>query len=62
MFRSLPLILLAAISAGCIHVDPIEIHATVDVNVKVDREVAGLLTDIYGDAKPAPKTSTPSEK
>ena len=38
---------------GCIHVklDPVQVHATVDVNVKVDREVSGLLTDIYGDSE-----------
>jgi hypothetical protein len=38
---------------GCIHVkvDPVEVRATVDVNVKVDREVSNLLTDIYGDSK-----------
>lgn len=33
--------------AGCIHVsmDPIKVHAVVDVNVKVDR----ALTDFFGD-------------
>ena len=62
MLRILPPACLAALFAGCIHVDPIEIHATVDVNVKVDREVAGLLTDIYGDTKPAAKPSTPASK
>ncbi len=38
--------------AGCIHVklDPVEVHATVDVNVKVDQAVNNLLTDIYGDS------------
>ncbi|MEO7412818.1 MAG: hypothetical protein ABIZ81_05630 [Opitutaceae bacterium] len=38
---------------GCIRVkvDPVEVHATLDVNVKVDREVSDLLTDVYGDSK-----------
>lgn len=33
--------------AGCIHVkvDPVEVHATVDVNVKVDK----ALDDFFGD-------------
>ena len=37
---------------GCLHVklDPIEVHATLDVNVKVEREAANLLGDIYGDS------------
>ena len=35
------------VMGGCIHVkmDPIEVHATVDVNVKVDR----ALDDFFGD-------------
>lgn len=38
--------------SGCIHVkmDPIQVNAVVDVNVRVDREIAGLLGDIYGDS------------
>ncbi len=38
--------------SGCLHVkmDPIQVNAVVDVNVRVDREVAGLLGDIYGDS------------
>lgn len=34
-------------STGCVHVtlDPIKVHAVVDVNVKVDR----ALTDFFGD-------------
>lgn len=33
--------------AGCIHVkvDPVEVHATLDVNVKVDK----ALDDFFGD-------------
>ena len=55
-FRPLPFLPAAALMlAGCatVKVEPIEvkpIHITVDVNVKVDREVAGLLSDIYSDS------------
>jgi len=51
--RCLPLLVASAIlSGGCLHVklDPIEVHATLDVNVKVEREAANLLGDIYGDS------------
>jgi hypothetical protein len=44
-----------------VKVDPVEVRATVDVNVKVDREVAGLLTDIYGDSSTI-KVPTPSTR
>lgn len=39
-------------SSGCLHVkmDPIRVNAVVDVNVKVDREVENLLSDIYGNS------------
>lgn len=30
--------------------DPIQVHATVDVNVKMEKAVADLLGDIYGDS------------
>ena len=49
--------------SGCLHVkmDPIEVKAVVDVNVRVEREVADLLSDIYGDSKtvnvPTPSTT-----
>jgi hypothetical protein len=38
--------------AGCIHVsmDPIEVHAVVDVNVRMEQAVADVLADIYGDS------------
>lgn len=41
------LIFLPLVFAGCIHVkmDPIQVHAVVDVNVKVDQ----ALTDFFGD-------------
>jgi hypothetical protein len=43
---------LAVLGGGCLHVkmDPIQVNAVVDVNVKVEREVAGLLSDIYGNS------------
>lgn len=38
--------------AGCIHVsvEPIKVHAVVDVNVKMEKAVTDLLSDIYGDS------------
>jgi hypothetical protein len=47
MRPSVLLILMLPVLGGCIHVkmDPIEVHATVDVNVKVDR----ALDDFFGD-------------
>lgn len=40
------------LSAGCIHVkmDPIKVHAVVDVNVRMEQAVTDLLSDIYGDS------------
>jgi hypothetical protein len=51
--RFLLLCLVAAgLSGGCLHVsmDPIQVNAVVDVNVKVEREVANLMSDIYGNS------------
>jgi hypothetical protein len=47
MLRRLPLPVIALILGGCIHVkmDPIQVHATIDVNVKVDK----ALDDFFGD-------------
>ena len=47
MLRCLLLLGFTAILSGCINVklEPIEVHAVLDVNVKVDRE----LTDFFGD-------------
>ncbi len=47
MLRRLPPLLFAALVGGCIHVsmDPIQVHAVVDVNVKVDK----ALDDFFGD-------------
>jgi len=40
--------LLLPVLAGCIHVkmDPIQVHATVDVNVKVDRALDDFFADL----------------
>jgi hypothetical protein len=47
MPRRLPLLATALLLGGCIHVsmDPIQVHATLDVNVKVDK----ALDDFFGD-------------
>lgn len=46
MLRLLPVLLLVGFSSGgCIHVDPIDVHVTVDVNVKIDK----ALDDFFGD-------------
>lgn len=52
---SLPPIFLS----GCIHVkmDPIQVHAVVDVNVKMEQAVTDLISDIYGDSQTV-KTET----
>lgn len=49
--------LLLPILGGCIHVkmDPIEVHATLDVNVKVDR----ALDDFFGDLDKKSTTIAP---
>lgn len=59
MLRRFFPVLLLPILGGCIHVklDPIEVHATVDVNVKVDR----ALNDFFGDLDKRSSTLT-SEK
>lgn len=58
------LLLLAALSplTGCIHVkmDPIEVRAVVDVNVKVDRELDSFFGDL--DKKSAAIESETSNK
>lgn len=47
MLRRLLPLSCALLLAGCIHVkvDPVEVHATLDVNVKVDK----ALDDFFGD-------------
>jgi len=60
MPRLLPVLLFAGIaSSGCIHVDPIQVHVTVDVNVKIDK----ALDDFFGDLdKKSATLATPSAK
>lgn len=55
----LPLLVLPLLG-GCIHVkmDPIQVHATVDVNVKVDR----ALDDFFGDLDQKSATITHETK
>lgn len=47
MRRAILPLWLTVLLTGCIHVsmDPIEVHATLDVNVKVDK----ALDDFFGD-------------
>jgi hypothetical protein len=61
MLRRLLLFSTGLLLGGCIHVsmDPIEVHATVDVNVKVDR----ALDDFFGDLdKKSSTLSSPTAK
>ncbi len=53
MLRALTLLTLPIGLTGCIHVsmDPIQVHAVVDVNVKMEQAVTDLISDIYGDSK-----------
>lgn len=48
--------------AGCIHVsmDPIEVHAVVDVNVKMEKAVTDVLSDIYGDSETVNTNALPA--
>ncbi|MBS0631718.1 MAG: hypothetical protein JSS11_07365 [Verrucomicrobia bacterium] len=59
MKRLLILPVLAVLLTGCIHVtmDPIQVHAVVDVNVKVDR----ALDDFFGDLDKKSATINPTE-
>lgn len=53
MVRLTPLLLAPLFFSGCIHVsmEPIQVHAVVDVNVKMEQAVTDLISDIYGDSK-----------
>lgn len=59
MKRLLLVPVLAVLLTGCIHVtmDPIQVHAVVDVNVKVDR----ALDDFFGDLDKKSATINPTE-
>lgn len=55
--RRLPVLIVLALlpsMSGCLHVkmDPIQVHATVDVNVRVER----ALDDFFGDLDRQSKT------
>lgn len=58
MLRCLPLLVCTGLFSGCIHVklDPVHVHATVDVNVKVDR----ALDDFFGDIDQKSTTIAPA--
>jgi hypothetical protein len=60
MLRRLSLLLPVLLLAGCIHVkmDPIQVHAIVDVNVKVDK----ALDDFFGDLDKKSTTITADTK
>lgn len=60
MPHRLCLLLPAVFLAGCIHVkmDPIQVHAVVDVNVKVDK----ALDDFFGDLDKKSTTINPETK
>ncbi|MCR6657572.1 MAG: hypothetical protein NVV63_17555 [Opitutus sp.] len=47
MLRVFPLLLALVLTSGCLHItmDPVQVHAIVDVNVKVDK----ALDDFFGD-------------
>lgn len=51
---------IAFLLASCIHVkmDPIEVHATVDVNVKLER----ALDDLFGDLDKKDASMKPASK
>lgn len=57
MHRTAFLLGCVVLLGGCIHVklDPIKVHATVDVNVKVDK----ALDDFFGDLDKQSKTINP---
>lgn len=62
MSRLLPLCVLPFGLAGCIHVsmDPIEVHAVVDLNVRMEKAVTDVLADIYGDSATVNAGALPS--
>jgi hypothetical protein len=58
MRLALPTLLLAAFLAGCLHVkmDPIEVNANVNVNVRLDK----ALNDFFGDLDKQSSTLAPN--
>lgn len=65
MSRVLLLLGCTGLLSGCIHVklDPVKVHATVDVNVKVDRALDDFFADIDRRSttiQPSPAPAAPS--
>lgn len=60
MRRVFPALLVATLLLGCVHVklDPIEVNANVNVNVRVDK----ALNDFFGDLDKQSSTLAPSSK
>lgn len=58
------LIPLAALTlGGCLHVkmDPVQVNVVADVNLRVDKEVASLLSDIYGNSSTVKVPNSPAK-
>lgn len=57
------LALVATALGGCLHVkmDPVQVNVVADVNLKVDREVASLLSDIYGNSSTIKVPNSPAK-
>lgn len=60
MYRAFSVLLVAAGLFGCVHVkmDPVEVNANVNVNVKIDR----ALNDFFGDLDKHSTTVTSAAK
>ena len=60
MPRTLLLLFITACAGGCVHVklDPIEVNANVNVNVRLDK----ALNDFFGDLDKQSSTLEPSSK
>jgi len=60
LFPALFLVLPLLAAAGCISIKSDPIHITMDVNVKIDRELDNFFGDL--DAKPAPAATAPAKE
>jgi hypothetical protein len=56
LFLLLPLLL----ATGCIRIKSDPIHITMDVNIKIDRELDNFFNDL--DTKPAPAATAPAKE
>lgn len=69
MIRFLPLFITVVVAglgfAGCFHVrvsmDPVEVHATVDVNVKVDQALNNFFGDLDAKSRTLDVTDAPAD-